>query len=74
MQLHNWHTLGWVIWGIATVGFFIYWEWLALASRHDRKQPLTFFIRKAVGDPNNPLWWVLLGGLLWAIYHFLFRH
>lgn len=72
---HEWHTIGWIIWAVVTVGFFILWELLGLASREDNRQPLTFFIRKMVGTPNNPVWWVLFAILAWMIFHFLFvRH
>ena len=72
MRAHNWHTLGWVIWGAFTLGFFAIWEYIGLVNREDDKQPLTFFIRKMVGTPNNPVWWFLAAILLWALYHFLF--
>lgn len=74
MKVHNWHTLGWIIWAACTLIFFFIWEWIGLASREDDRQPLTFFIRKFVGDINNPLWWLLLGMLIWMIVHFLFIH
>ena len=75
MKVHNWHTLGWIIWAVVTIGFFALWEVLGMATREDDRQPLTFFIRKMVGTPNNPFWWLLAGLLIWAIYHFLFvRH
>jgi len=71
---HNWHTIGWIIWAVVTVGFFILWEVLGMASREDSRRPLTFFIRKMVGTPNNPLWWVVAAILLWMLVHFLFIH
>ena len=71
---HEWHTIGWIIWAICTAGFFILWEILGQASREDNRQPLTFFIRKMVGTPNNPMWWVLAAILIWMPYHFLFVH
>lgn len=43
-------------------------------NRADDKQPLTYFIRKMVGTPNNPVWWVLAAVLIWMIYHFNFVH
>lgn len=75
MRAHNWHTLGWIIWAVTTLGFFAIWEYIGLVNRTDDKQPLTYFIRKMVGTPNNPVWWFLGAILLWAVYHFLFvRH
>ena len=75
MKAHNWHTLGWIVWGVFTVGFFVLWEVIGLINREDDKQPLTFFIRKMVGTPNNPMWWVLVSICIWMIYHFNFvRH
>ena len=71
---HEWHTIGWILWAIVTVGWFFLWEWLGMASREDNRQPLTFFIRKMVGTPNNPAWWVLAAILIWMLYHFLFVH
>ncbi len=71
---HNWHTIGWIIWAVFTIGFFFLWELLGLASREDERQPLTFFIRKLAGTPNNPVWWVLGAILVWMLYHFLFVH
>ena len=71
---HDWHTIGWIIWAVVTIGFFILWEMLGLASREDNRQPLTFFVRKMVGTPNNPVWWVLGAVLIWMVYHFLFVH
>ena len=71
---HDWHTIGWIIWAVVTAGFFILWEILGLASREDNRQPLTFFIRKMVGTPNNPLWWVIGGLILWMLVHFLIIH
>ncbi len=74
LRPHNWHALGWLIWAILSAGFFILWEWIGLMSRTDDKQPLTFYIRKMVGTPNNPVWFILLAILGWMIYHFLFVH
>jgi hypothetical protein len=74
MKAHNWHSLGWVIWACVTIGFFILWEFIGLANRTDDKQPLTYFIRKMVGTPNNPVWWVLAAVLIWMVYHFNFVH
>jgi hypothetical protein len=75
MKAHNWHTLGWIIWAVVTLGFFVIWEVIGLANREDDKQPLTFFIRKLVGTPNNPVWWVLAAICFWMVYHFNFvRH
>lgn len=71
---HEWHTIGWILWAVITVGWFFLWEFLGLASREDNRQPLTFFIRKMVGTPNNPVWWVLAAILIWMLYHFLFVH
>lgn len=72
MKAHNWHTLGWIIWATVTLGFFFLWEYIGLVNREDDKQPLTYFIRKLVGTPNNPVWWVLAALLIWMIYHFNF--
>jgi len=74
MRAHNWHTLGWVIWAVVTVVFFAIWEYIGLMNRNDEKQPLTYFVRKLVGTPNNPVWWVLAAVLIWMIYHFNFVH
>ena len=74
LKPHDWHTLGWIIWAVVTIGFFALWEFLGLASREDNRQPLTFFIRKLVGTPNNPVWWVIGAILVWMLYHFLFVH
>lgn len=74
MRAHNWHALGWIIWAVATVGFFAIWEMIGLANRTDDKQPLTYYVRKMVGTPNNPMWWVLAAVLIWMIYHFNFVH
>lgn len=74
MRVHQWHALGWIIWAVLTIGFFAIWEMIGLASRTDDKQPLTHYIRKMVGTPNNPLWWVLGAILVWMIVHFLFIH
>lgn len=75
MKAHSWHALGWIIWACVTVGFFAIWEYIGLANREDDKQPLTFYIRKIAGTPNNPVWWVLGAILIWMVYHFLFvRH
>lgn len=72
MKTYNWHTVGWVVWAVFTIGFFVLWEVLGMATREDNRQPLTFFIRKMVATPNNPLWWVVGGILVWMLYHFLF--
>ncbi len=74
MKVHNWHTLGWLIWAIASAGFFVVWEVLGLRDRADDKHPLTYFIRKLVGTPNNPVWWILAAICIWMIYHFNFVH
>lgn len=74
MKVHNWHTLGWIVWAIASVAFFALWEYIGLRDRTDDKQPLTFFIRKIVGTWNNPVWWILLAILAWMIVHFLVIH
>jgi hypothetical protein len=74
VRAHNWHALGWIIWAVATVGFFAIWEMIGLANRTDDKQPLTYYVRKMVGTPNNPMWWVLAAVLIWMIYHFNFVH
>lgn len=72
MGPQKWHTVGWIVWAVFTVGFFILWELLGLATREDNRQPLTFFIRKMAGTPNNPVWWLLGAFLIWMLYHFLF--
>jgi hypothetical protein len=59
MRAHSWHALGWIIWAVTTVGFFAVWEAIGLANRDDDKQPLTYYVRKLAGTPNNPVWWVL---------------
>lgn len=74
MRAHSWHALGWIIWAVTTVGFFAVWEAIGLANRDDDKQPLTYYVRKLAGTPNNPVWWVLGAILIWMIYHFLFVH
>lgn len=74
MRPHNWHAWGWIIWAVASAGFFFVWEWIGVRVRDDDKQPLTFYIRKIVGTPNNPLWWILAAILLWMLVHFLFIH
>ena len=74
MKVHNWHALGWLVWGLGSVLFFAVWEYIALTDKEDSTKPLTYYIRKAVGDINNPLWWLLLGALVWMIVHFLFIH
>lgn len=74
MRAHNWHALGWIIWAVATIAFFALWEVIGLASRTDDKHPLTFYVRKLAGTPNNPVWWVLGAILIWMLYHFLFVH
>jgi len=62
------------VWAVFTVGFFVLWEILGMATREDSRQPLTFFIRKMAGTPNNPVWWVIAAILIWMLYHFLFVH
>jgi hypothetical protein len=74
MGPHRWHSLGWALWAIFTVGFFAVWEYIGLVNREDDKQPLTYFIRKAVGTPNNPLWWIVGAIFIWCVYHFLVVH
>ena len=74
MKAHNWHALGWIVWAVFTVGFFALWEAIGLSNRADDKQPLTFYIRKLAGTPNNPVWWVIGAILIWMLYHFLFVH
>jgi len=74
LRAHNWHALGWILWGIFTIGFFAIWEIIGLANREDDKHELTFYIRKMAGTPNNPFWWMLGAILVWALYHFLFVH
>jgi hypothetical protein len=74
VRAHNWHALGWLIWAITSAGFFFLWEWIGLANRDDDKQPLTFYIRKIAGTPNNPVWWILGAIIVWMLYHFLFIH
>lgn len=74
LKPHNWHALGWAVWAFTTVVFFIVWEVIGLASRDDNRQPLTFYVRKMAGTPNNPVWWVLGAIFVWMIYHFLFVH
>jgi hypothetical protein len=71
---HSWHEVGWIIWAVASLGFFALWEWLGMASRDDNREPLTFYIRKLAGTPNNPVWWILGAILVWMLYHFLFVH
>lgn len=74
MRVHNWHALGWLIWAVTSVGFFVLWEYIGLVNRADDKHPLTYFVRKLVGTPNNPVWWILGAILVWMLYHFLFVH
>jgi predicted MFS family arabinose efflux permease len=74
VRAHNWHALGWLIWAVVSIGFFAIWEMIGLASRTDDKQPLTYYIRKMVGTPNNPFWWILAAILVWMLAHFLFYH
>lgn len=74
MRAHTWHAVGWLVWAVFTVGFFAAWEYIGLRSRTDDKQPLTFYIRKIAGTPNNPVWWVIGAILLWMVYHFLVVH
>jgi hypothetical protein len=74
MRAHNWHALGWAVWAAVSLGFFAIWEWIGLANREDDKQPLTFYIRKMVGNWNNPVWWILGGIILWMFVHFLIIH
>lgn len=74
MKAHNWHALGWLIWAVVTIGFFALWEVIGLANREDDKQPLTFYIRKLAGTPNNPVWWVIGALLIWMLVHFLIIH
>jgi len=75
MKPHDWHFWGWIIWAVASLAFFILWEWLGMASRDDNREPLTYYIRKLAGTPNNPVWWILAAILVWMLYHFLFvRH
>jgi len=74
LRAHAWHTWGWILWAVFTVGFFAIWEYIGLVNREDNRQPLTYFIRKMVGTPNNPVWWVLAAVLVWAVYHFNFVH
>lgn len=74
MKVHNWHALGWLVWALVTIGFFVIWEVIGLANREDDKQPLTFYIRKLAGTPNNPVWWVIGALLVWMIVHFLIIH
>ena len=66
--------MGWVIWAIVTVGFFAIWEYIGLVNREDNRQPLTFFIRKMVGTPNNPVFWVGAAIVLWFLYHIFIVH
>ena len=72
MKAHSWHALGWLVWAIVSIGFFAIWEYIGLVDRVDDKHPLTFYIRKLVGTPNNPVWWILGAILVWMIFHFLF--
>lgn len=74
MRPHNWHALGWLIWAVSSAAFFVVWEVIGLASRDDNREPLTFYVRKLAGTPNNPVWWILGAILVWMIYHFLFIH
>lgn len=68
MSLRNWHTIGWVI----IVLLFILWEVIGLANKADANQPFTYFVRKLAGNWTSPVWYLLLGFLLWLIVHFLF--
>lgn len=72
MRAHNWHALGWLVWAFFSIGFFVVWEVIGLHDRLDDKQPLTYYIRKIAGTPNNPVWWFLGAFCIWMIYHFLF--
>ncbi len=74
MKVHQWHAMGWLIWAVFTVGFFAVWEYIGLQSRTDNKFPLTYYIRAAVGNWRNPLWWELGAILIWLFIHFLFFH
>ena len=73
MRPHNWHTVGWIVWAVFTIGFFVLWEILGMATREDDRQPLTFFIRKLAGTPNNPVWWVIAAILIWMTVPLLVR-
>lgn len=70
MRLHAWYTIGWVI----IVLEFLVWETIGLVNKADGKQPFTWFVRKLVGTWTSPLWWLVLGFLVWLIVHFLFVH
>jgi hypothetical protein len=63
-----------LIWAVSSAAFFVVWEVIGLASRDDNREPLTFYVRKLAGTPNNPVWWILGAILVWMIYHFLFIH
>ena len=62
-----------IVWVVIVVAWFA-WEFWALRSDTDHRQPFTYWVRDLFNTKRGPYtlgWWLALAIIAWLAFHFL---